>query len=680
MESAPHKVPTETTMTPNGSAASIVASNPSFSEGGAVELDGGYRSRHLTPVNSTAPDATSERRRRSTAGAPAQQHAVYGRVSHVSTSGSFPNAGSQLGPYFLFQEIGKGTFSSIHKCVNMEHFHTKAGAAAEVPRLAKPRVAVAKVELRNFVQSGVLEAEATILHYLSRTLLPGTVPRYLGHYKSGPYAAIVMEYLPGQDMHHLREKVMTGSQSRRVTVPDAVYLAADVMLPLLQRMHEAGVVHRDVKPSNCVRSTGERDFCIVDFGLSKSIVVPEDSPLADKDHTWPHSQWLQPCNHQGAGFYRLEREKAEFRGTSMYASLRVHQGKDYAPRDDVWSLLYVFCDLVSGGLPWMSHAANRDRPMCQTLKERIHGDAGDGADQTEQLLMGDEYHVMKFRREKQEAAGEQKLINLPTPLSLSQDEKKVDCLRRAFRHVGQLGFTDQPDYAYVRDCIHGFLEDPTNHPPARPIEWKTFPSTSPIREPMKGFESNAAHGDTADQSDPLDMDLFRAIENSTNLEMLADETVGEMDRLPLEWRFRFAQIQYDVDHARDVSVHLVLRDWLMAAQTLLYDDWDAKRFEDGGHRTATDGFRRQKYVVCLTKCQEWAHAFDNFQKRECFFEVEHEIGMPSSHPLSKKRKFLTGDRLDLLAVSKAIFGIKAALDSEKEKRTAPPVRISFGAN
>jgi hypothetical protein len=54
--------------------------------------------------------------------------------------------------------------------------------------------------------------------------------------------------------------------------------------------------------------------------------------------------------------------------------------------------------------------------------------------------------------------------------------------------------------------------------------------------------------------------------------------------------------------------------------------------------------------------------------------------MPSSHPLSKKRKFLTGDRLDLLAVSKAIFGIKAALDSEKEKRTAPPVRISFGAN
>lgn len=89
------------------------------------------------------------------------------------------------------------------------------------------------------------------------------------------------------------------------------------------------------------------------------------------------------------GCIRLEREYAEFRGTSMYASLRVHQGKDHCPRDDIWGLLYVFCDLVSGGLPWMGYASARDRTSCQILKEMVMGErgiddwAGDGENPTE---------------------------------------------------------------------------------------------------------------------------------------------------------------------------------------------------------------------------------------------------------------------------------------------------------
>ena len=65
-----------------------------------------------------------------------------------------------------------------------------------------------------------------------------------------------MEYLPGEDMHLLRDRHCTslekngeitsagGSTPRRVSVEDAVYLVADVMLPLLRGMHGVGIVHR----------------------------------------------------------------------------------------------------------------------------------------------------------------------------------------------------------------------------------------------------------------------------------------------------------------------------------------------------------------------------------------------------------------------------------------------------
>ena len=79
--------------------------------------------------------------------------------------------------------------------------------------------------------------------------------------EAGGISAIIMEYLPGEDMHLLRdrhcqiiketEKAENNGEKipRRVSVEDAVYLVADVMLPLLKAMHEVGMVHRDVKPS-----------------------------------------------------------------------------------------------------------------------------------------------------------------------------------------------------------------------------------------------------------------------------------------------------------------------------------------------------------------------------------------------------------------------------------------------
>ena len=830
-----------------------------LADGDKVEYDGSF--------HRTAGDATSERRRVSrSAGAAVGQRSsllssssLYGMAVTVESKGHFPAVGSTLGPYFCLGQLGKGTFSSIHKCIDMRYPDPRE---VEQPpkqqsirrrRYQESRLAAAKVELSTFSQSGVLEAEATILDYLHH-VAPGSVPAYLGHYKASlpsssssslslssttnktttavasaqqqqqqqpaVAAALVMEFL-GPDLHHLREQVMlaaatdksntpssiTSSSTRRLLTRDAVYLTARVMLPLLQQLHDVGVVHRDVKPSNCVQKRpgtvvlrpsphhcsnhgdppDDRDqnhdeesnnahcyFCLVDFGLSKSIIVPHDSPYADLEHPWTGPHWLQPPNYHAATAtstitatlsnqndaapaaaaaaatttpvttgpcFRKEREQAEFRGTSMYASVRVHQLRDYCPRDDLYSLLYVFCDLVSGGLPWMSHAANRDRKRCQELKEMVHGErrveeeeagASPTTDKTEWLLMGDEYHVNKFRKERQDQAIQEhqaalqqqqqenggalppspvnfgRPIQVPEPLAMSKDPRRVELLRKAFHHLSQLQFWDRPDYQLIQDCLLGFLdycEEDDQASGIRPIQYPDPIASLSEKAKSVNKRSSRNHRNSSsslvgagkfmpkwtlsrgttvtdeDLEDDIDESVFQDIDESSeaNVDVKAQQQ-DEWFRLPMELRFRIRQLDYNAVRPDSVPLPQALDDWMKVVLPLLYGDWDATIYEpEGALRTSTDGLQRPIFLKLLTKCEAYAKQFQNFQSSDCYFRLEkatnNEDGTSSSN---KRRKTNLVDVDSLVSVSRALYGLHRAKQVESSKRPPPTAGISFG--
>ena len=721
---------------------------------------------------------------------PVSFHVAYGNPIHVKESrGKFPRVGSTLGPYFCLGQLGKGTFSSVHKCINMA-FYTKTksddkkgednGSEENEVASSRRRLAAAKVELRTFHQSGVLDSEATILHFLHSSLPPETVPVYMGHFKSSNYAAIVMEYLPGEDMNQLRETIIRGGKSRRLHVKDAVYLTADVLLPLLQRMHSVGFVHRDVKPSNAVRmapmaknknSENEtkdnlKKFCLVDFGLSKSVVVPRESPFADSTHPWPEDQtWLKPAQYNGPAFFRKEREKADFRGSSMYASLRVHQGKDYCPRDDVWSVMYVFCDLVSGGLPWMSHAANKERNECGRLKEIVQGERpkstteGDNSDKKDdndaevkdevrQLLMGDEYHVAKHRQEFKQAAAiaaAKKLglpppppptNTLPTPLPMSEEPVLVGHLRKAFDHLATLQFWDSPNYDLIRECIHGFLEHTSKCPDVPQIQWeasrssvdandgtadttvvvtdtstqasstKKESSSSVLSLPMKRkLPSRKLVSEPSDPACLVNTDLFgdaqdQAVKERENKDQ-NDEASAEdfttfdfsedsQTKLPIHLQFGLEQMAH---HARNVETapkHIVLRDWLEVVWLLVYQKfWDVQQYEESHRTKGDDGFRRPYYLKLLRRCVEWARAFDDFHHPDCFFHAQQhddnnnqEDQDPVLSTFLKRRRRTVETKTtkveNMIQVSKAFAALKITIRREQDRRSAPPMRLSFG--
>ena len=101
---------------------------------------------------------------------------------------------------------------------------------------------------------------------------------------------------------------------------------------------------------------------------------------------------------------------------------------------------------------------------------------------------------------------------LPIPLPMSQDPHFVGCLGRAFCHLTTLQFWDTPNYELIRECIHGFLKDPTKCPNVTNNQWQQ----KTMEEEEGGGEeqdpqSTDKDGDTAVVMDPLTV--------KTNLEM-----------------------------------------------------------------------------------------------------------------------------------------------------------------
>jgi len=208
-----------------------------------------------------------------------------------------------IGGYRLLRFIGAGGMGAVY-----EAEHEKNGQRVAV-KLLSGRLTSNPSSVERFRQEGRVASQISHPHCVFVLGADADVGR--------PY--IVMELMPGQTLKDMVDL------SGPLPVVAAVGRIFDV-IEGLGEAHRLGVIHRDVKPSNCFLTDDDR-VKVGDFGLSKSLV----SDSAEK----------QQLTNTGA-----------FLGTVLYASPEQIRGEPVGYDSDVYAVCATLYFLLAGRAPY----------------------------------------------------------------------------------------------------------------------------------------------------------------------------------------------------------------------------------------------------------------------------------------------------------------------------------------
>ncbi|MBL9102787.1 MAG: serine/threonine protein kinase [Myxococcales bacterium] len=225
------------------------------------------------------------------------------------------------GRYALVKKIGAGSFASVYLAQDLRMFGRKVAV-----KVLHPERGDSPAEVERFVQEMKVAARLDG-PYRDR------VVRIIDHGRCEAEAPallfFVMEHVDGVTLQAMVTSVVDGQRRRRpLPWPQAVAVIQE-LVKALATLHACGVVHRDIKPGNCIiEQKPDGDFLkLLDLGIVK--VLPGHEISADGPRTHP-----------------------EFvLGTPRYMAPEQFAGPSNDPRVDLYAAGVMLYEFLTGDVP-----------------------------------------------------------------------------------------------------------------------------------------------------------------------------------------------------------------------------------------------------------------------------------------------------------------------------------------
>ena len=210
-------------------------------------------------------------------------------------------APQSIGGYRLLRLLGSGGMGTVYEAEAPANGHRVA------VKLLSSRLASSPASVERFCQEGRLASQ--VAH--PRCVFVLSADTEAGR----PY--IVMELMPGETLKDLVDK-------HGPMPPEAAITRILDVIDGLSEAHRIGMIHRDMKPSNCFLTADDR-VKVGDFGLSKSLIGTRDNQLT---------------------------QSGAFLGTVLFASPEQIRGEPLDYASDVYSVCGTLYYLLRGAAPY----------------------------------------------------------------------------------------------------------------------------------------------------------------------------------------------------------------------------------------------------------------------------------------------------------------------------------------